>query len=662
MPGFWWARRRKPWIGSRFRRRRRRPYYRRRKRFYKRRRAKPVPRRRRYRRKRKVRRKKKRIHIAQWQPESIVKCKIKGHTVLVLGADGRQNRCYTYNKYETVAPKTPMGGGFGIESFTLRYLYDQYKAHNNTWSKTNSYKDVCRYLGCKFTAFRHPKQDFIIRYDIQPPFTLTKFTHMQTHPYMMLQHKHHKVILSKFSKPNGKLFKTIRVKPPKQTDNKWYFQKEFSKNTLVTISATAANLNYSYLQCCNENLQLNLLYLDINFYQVGNWGLSTFNYLPYHTAVSQKTFYAKSLKQPNGYTIRVDGKNYNDSVSFEKGWFQPPLLQALKFYTNESYNVVLQEAVPINYCIYNPALDEGPGNKIFLHSLTHDTYSVPQDADLIITNTPLWLGLWGFLDWIIQRKTKEYFSSHCLCIVSKALLVTPSATASTVIIPIDRSMQNGKTYFDNEPTLTQKARWFPTIYNQLQTINDIVETGPYVPKLTNDRDSTWELKCKYTFNFKWGGPQVHDPTVNDPQTQGFATTTNLLKETVQVCNPEKQKPETMFHEWDLRRGMLKESAFKRMFENLSSATDVSKSPPESPQKKRQKLLPCLQTQDQKEKEVQECLQELFEENIYQETQDIQQLIQQQHHKQQRLKLSIYKLLTDLKQQQNMLQLHTGCLN
>ncbi len=44
--------------------------------------------------------------------------------------------------------------------------------------------------------------------------------------------------------------------------------------------------------------------------------------------------------------------------------------------------------------------------KYFLHSLTHDTYSVPQDIDLIITNVPLWLGLFGFIDWIIQKKQK----------------------------------------------------------------------------------------------------------------------------------------------------------------------------------------------------------------------------------------------------------------
>lgn len=162
------------------------------------------------------------------------------------------------------------------------------------------------------------------------------------------------------------------------------------------------------------------------------------------------------------------------------------------------------------------------------------------------------------------------------------------------------------------------------------------------------------------FNFKWGGPQVTDPTVNDPEQQGFSTT-NILKESIQVINPEKQKPETIIHEWDLRRGYIKESAFKRMYENLSTSTDVSNSPPDSPQKKKARHLPCLQTSNKKEEEMQTCLQALFKENTYQETNNLNQLIQQQHQHQQQLKLHIYKLLTDLKQTQNQLQLHTGFL-
>nr|UHM27012.1 MAG: ORF1 [Torque teno midi virus] len=661
MPGFWWRRRRKPWIGRRFKRRNR--FWRKKRRVYKRRRAYYPPRRRRYRRRRKkVRRKRRKIHIQQWQPESITKCKIKGFSVIVLGADGRQSRCYTNNKMETVAPKTPMGGGFGIEQYSLQYLYTQNKAHNNIWTTTNDYKDLCRYMGCSFLFFRHQTQDFVVQYDIQPPFMQTKYTNMQAHPYMLLQQKHHRVILSKESKPNGKLTKRIKIKPPKTTENRWYFQKLFAAQPLLTLTASACNMNYSYLQCCNENVQLNLLYLDLVIYTDGSWGNNAGAYKPYHTAPTTKTYYCKSLTNQKGYQFNLNADTYANSISYNSGWFAPPLLQAIKFYTNNTYTNVSQDAVPLNYCIYNPALDDGQGNAIYLHSLVAQQYTMHHDPDLFITNTPLWLGLFGFLDWIIQKKGKEYLKLYCLCLRSKALLKASQATASEIIIPIDKAMQNGNNFFDVPPSSTQKALWFPTLEHQLQTINDIVETGPYIPKLTNEKLSTWELKAKYIFHFKWGGPKVYDPTINDPAKQGFETTGDMLTKTVQVCNPEKQKPETIIHQWDLRRGLIKESAFKRMYENLSSSTDVSESGAESPQKKKKKLLPCLQTQEEKENEVQACLHSLYKKDTFQETSNLQELIQQQQQQQEQLKHNIYKLLTNLKMKQNLLQLHTGILD
>nr|UHM27017.1 MAG: ORF1 [Torque teno midi virus] len=661
MPGFWWRRRNKPWTGTRFKRRKR--YWRKRRKLYRRRRPyKPVRRRRFRRRRRKVRRKRRKIHIQQWQPESIVKCKIRGFTVMVLGADGRQNRCYTNNKFETVAPKTPMGGGFGIEQFTLKYLYTQNKAHNNTWSKSNDYKDLCRYINCKFTFFRHQTQDFIVQYDIQPPFTQTKFTNMQAHPYMLLQHKHHKVILSKQTKTNGKISKTIRIKPPKELETRWFFQKEFAPRPLLTITAAAANMNYSYLQCCNENRQLNILYLDIKLYTVGNWGNNASPYKPYHTAPTAKKWFYTTATSSQRKQLQLDASTYEKSISYNTGWFQPPLLQAVKLYKDASTQVVEQDALPLNFCIYNPALDDGQGNAIYLHSILSEQYTMHHDPDLFITNVPLWLGLFGFVDWIIQKKGKEYLGIYCVCLRSKALLKASQSTATEIIIPIDKEMQAGNNFFNTPVTPAQKALWFPTVHHQLQTINDIVETGPFIPKLTNDKLSTWELKCNYTFNFKWGGPQVYDPTVNDPEKQGFDTSTNIFKTAVQVCNPEKQKTETVFHQWDLRRGQIKESAFKRMYENISSSTDGSTTPEQSPEKKKKKLLPCLQTQEKKEQEVQACLQALFEKNTYQESQDIQQLINQQQQHQEQLKLNIYKLLTNLKMKQNLLQLHTGILD
>lgn len=76
--------------------------------------------RRRFKRRHKVRRKLKKINIQQWQPDSIKKCKIKGYSVLVLGANGRQSFCTTNQIKEYPIPKAPAGGGFGSETISLQ--------------------------------------------------------------------------------------------------------------------------------------------------------------------------------------------------------------------------------------------------------------------------------------------------------------------------------------------------------------------------------------------------------------------------------------------------------------------------------------------------------------------------------------------------------------
>lgn len=122
----------------------------------------------------------------QWQPQSIRKCKIKGHGTLVLGAEGTQMYCYTTEKMKYIPPRVPYGGGFGVEKYTLDYLYEEYTFTNNIWTASNILKDLCRFLYVKFIFFRHPETDFVISYNNQPPFDINKYTFPSTHPHQML--------------------------------------------------------------------------------------------------------------------------------------------------------------------------------------------------------------------------------------------------------------------------------------------------------------------------------------------------------------------------------------------------------------------------------------------------------------------------------------------
>lgn len=227
---------------------------------------------------------------------------------------------------------------------------------------------------------------------------------------------------------------------------------------------------------------------------------------------------------------------------------------------------------------------------------------------------------------------------------------------------IDRDFAFGKLPWDEYLDANSKKLWYPTADKQIQTINDIVCTGPYVPKFYNKIDSTWELPYKYTFFFKWGGPQTGDPHVEDPKTRNDYPVPDKLLQTVQVSNPQKLHTDTILHEWDYRRGLITSSALKRMSENLQIDTDFESDISESPKKKQKisKELPCspkLQTK------VKESLLSLCEEPTCQEQpENLQHFIQQQQQQQQQLKRNILNILTHLKKQQLHLQLQTGNLD
>nr|UHK04699.1 MAG: ORF1 [Torque teno midi virus] len=657
---WWWKRRNKPWYG-RFTRRRKRRWRTTRRRPYQRRtyRRRPRPRRRR-RRRRKVRRKRQTITVKQWQPDSIVKCKIKGSGVMVLGGDGRQMYCYTDEKDTTVPPRTPMGGGFGVEVFSLKYLYEEYKFHNNIWTKTNIYKDLCRYLYCKIIFYRHQHVDFIITYDRQPPFTLNKLTYPSTHPHQLLQHKHKKFLLSTTTNPKGRLTKKFFVKPPKQMISKWFFQSNFCKYPLVEFRATACDFRYSYLGCCNENQQLGIYYLNQGYYQQANWGhAQTSAYQPWATA---PTTYIATYANGTTKNITITTTNYTTSIAYTTGWFQKDLLTATKLVHNSTE----QAHIPINTCLYNLNLDDGIGNAVYLTSIFNPGYDPPQvDSSITIPGLPLWLALYGFYNYIAEsKKTKDFWNTHCVMLKSKALLPYPQTGAANTILPLDKSFVEGYAAYDQPPTNTDKTKWYPTMKSQINTLNSIVEAGPFIPKFRpGELKSTWELKYFYNFCFKWGGPMVTDADVTDPCNQGKYDVPDTMLQRLQIQNPEKIKTESLIHNWDIRRGFIKEKALKRMCDHLSIDTAYQPTISDYQPPKKKRYLPKITAQEEENQEILQCLRSLCEEDTYPETQEenLQLLIQQQQQQQNKLKRNLLQLLADMKHKQRMLQLQTGIL-
>nr|UHK04494.1 MAG: ORF1 [Torque teno midi virus] len=682
---FWWKRRRKPWFGRWRYRKRRYNKYKRRKRIPRRRNRRTTRRRRR--RKYKVRRKKRKITIQQWQPDSIVKCKIKGSSVLVLGGQGTQFRCFTNTATDYPHPKAPGGGGFGSEIISLKWLYQEYLTHNNIWTRSNQYKDLVRYTGCQLTFYRHPTTDFIIAYDLQPPFILNQYSYPELQPQNMLLAKRKKILLSRQTKPNGKLKLKLKIKPPKQMITKWFFQKDFCPYGLVKISATAADFNYSRIGWSSQSQVSTLYALNTEFYQNSNWGQDTGSERGYVNISTQKFPLWFRFKEagkwkwycydPTNTTLKNKyGSAYLRSVSYAHGMFNPRILFSAEVrvggdpiqtedpvQVDQPKDTTLLAMLPLIPLRYNPNADHGHGNCIYLTSIITGKYNKPSiSTNLQFNNVPIWMGFFGYWDFILQHQADKGVYLHSMFVVNCDALETLNQVTKNINYPVvDPEYCQGKLPWDEYLGDTEKQFWYPTANWQKGSINTFVLSGPYVPKYNDQKGSTWELDYSYKFFFKWGGPQVTDPQVEDPCSRNKYPVPDTIQQTVQITNPEKLHTESILHDWDFRRGYVTSTALKRMSEYLETDTDFQSDDSGTPKKKARitKEIPCKL---QKEEKIKKCLLSLCEEPTCQEeTQDIHKLIKQQQQQQQQLRKNILKLMTYLKKTQTCVELQTGLL-
>lgn len=655
---FWWKRRRRWWGNNYYRKRRPyRPKYKRRRRplyRYKRRRTT----RRRRRRRHKVRRKKPALTVKQWQPDKIVKSKIKGTSVIVLGADGTQFKCYTNEADKWTPARTPGGGGFAAEKYTVQYLYEEHRFQKNIWTKTNLALDLIRYLGCKFTVYRHQETDFILTYDRNLPMDVDKFTYMSCHPQIMLLSRHKRLIPSRLTKPHGKNKVTIKIKPSKVVLAKWFFQEHFYKTGLCLIKAAACNFNYAHLGSTAQNKIIALFSLNTSMYANAAWGMAATSWFPYQGFPKNLTYTTAAQKDPVAWRVP---QTYNEQISYDNGFFNYKWLQMTK--TNDTHEQLAKPTIAFRY---NPDIDDGKGTSVWFKSTLNSTYNKPKsDTDLIIEGYPLWLALYGFYDWVqVAKPDQTFLDSYIL--VFECPYVKPYSSHATHYywVPIDATFIKGQAPYNAPLFEADKTKWFPTLKNQQESINAIVKSGPFIPKLGYDRKSTWELHGFYTFFFKFGGTFTTEETLADPSRQGTYITPTLLKERVQIYNPEKQKAATILHGWDYRRGMLTSSAIKRMCTDAETDTDFQTDISEPPQKKK-RTTKVLTYPPQEKQELQACLLSLFEEPSSKEPQEektLQELIQDQKEQQQQLRYNILKVISDIKQQQRLLQLNTGLIN
>lgn len=500
--------------------------------------------------------------------------------------------------------------------------------------------------------------DFVVEYSLQYPLTLNFGDYIDSHPLNILLKKHKIIIPSKKHNPKGKPYVKKKIKPPKQMTNKWFFQDMFSDKPLVLLKAAVCNLTQPVLGPSGENTLITITCLNIHtLFTAGNWANK--NYEPYSTYIPShnKISYTTYRDETKEFTLGTDSK-----IKYTDGWFSPTLMQA------KTINLTTTDKKPpIYYARYNPNIDDGKGNTVYLSSTLSIDFNKPSsDKTIIASNQPLWKLLFGFTDYIIQiKKPAETMNIYYLLIESPYIWGTPSQSKYTLHLPIDMSFVQGRGPYNSLAPDKLKEMWYPTLLHQQLSMNNIVKAGPFIPK-PDPLKANWELHYNSTFFFKWGGAQDTTKQVTDPSKQQDWITPDSIQQTIQAVDPKTQIPQSILHTWDFRRGQITKPALKRMYEYLpiEQIIPTDSDQPTTPKKaKYTSQAPALQ---EEKKEEETCLLSLYEEPICQEPQDqnlqtLQHLIQQQQQQQQTIKHNLLQLLTKLKRTQLNLQLHSGLL-
>uniref|UniRef100_A0AAU7B9F3 Capsid protein n=1 Tax=Samektorquevirus hominid17 TaxID=3160823 RepID=A0AAU7B9F3_9VIRU len=644
-----WKRPRK-W--RRYYKRKRRPY-----RWPRRRRARKVVRRTRYGRHKpttRVRRKKKQfLKLVQWQPEFIRKCKIIGNENLISFGYGRQAYNFTQHVNDVVPNNYAWGGGFFVSVYTLGYLYECLLHYRNIWTTSNDGFDLARYLGAKLIFYRHDICDYVVIYNTSPPMTINKLSYPSCHPSRIMLQRKKIWVPSLKTRPHGKPYIKKFIRPPKLLTNRWFFQEELSKVNLMMLMGTAISTTSPYLSNNTDNncVGINILNTEI-FTNVG-WAATTYNtkfpiYAYYPKEKKMKWIHDLAYNSDSIFwPLYLNGtyNTYKHKTNGEK-----------KDYTSIDDPTTNFQPISITRLLrYQPNRDTGQDTIAWLESNLSDNLEVPRIEAYKIDSLPMWLLLFGFVDYMAKLHPRDdLYNNFTLILHSKFPLgFNFTFDVNSPIIPLSQDFMKGKGEWGSPVDMSLGKYWVPCIKTQLSVINDIVSCGPYIARPTG---KGFDFNMKYKFFFKWGGNIVTQKNILDPSKQKTYPIPRDFLSQIQIKDPEGRAIQTQFHKWDYRRGMLTAKAIKRAMQDTDVTDSSSTDGEEHPRKRKRTGEPEICHQ-----ESSTLLQALqpSEEDIYpQETQetDLQLL---ELNQQQRLQQQLLKQILKLKKKQRYITLLTG---
>lgn len=590
-------------------------------------------------------------------------------------------------KESFVPPNHPGGGGFSVLKFTLSNLYSMHDYCTNWWTESNKDLPLCRYLGCKIKCYQSLLVDYIVKYTNNSQAVSNKLTYPSMQPSMIMMSNNKRIIPSKKTVQRKKPYYTLHIKPPKTLQNKWYFQKDFKDIPLLVLYISTASLNQYYIRTEADNNNINIKSINTKVIRNHNFTMNPWPYKHEGTTTLYLYMYtgAQHIKQistlseiqcqdlipltniinfTDGSSAReakhnwqVPHTTYCQTIGKYTG--NPFMYDHLKFPENylysktgpntfaEKFKSLTQEAkvnqimdgtqsmalTQLNELLietyrYNPFRDDGKNTRIYLLKCSDQIpgWDPPSNHDIILEGFPLWLAIWGYVDFQIKLGAYQNIKTNTMLVIQTD---KTEPKTNIPIVPIDNDYISNKSPYQQDVNPLDAKKWYPQVQYQEQTINSIAQTGPGTTKLY-DKTSD-QVVIKYDFLFKWGGEPAKMINVNNPSKQPSYPIPSDEYKTNSLQSPA-QAIESNLYSFDQRYNTLTTAALERITKDwditnlLSTITETTQE------------LPAIGTFPQETQETQTEKKE--KEKI------LQQLIQHKQ-QQQQLRLGILKLMKEL---------------
>lgn len=557
--------------------------------------------------------------MRQWQPHSIRRLAITGlYQTFFTNPQrvGNNNTLYI----DAIAPyHVPSGGSFSLSQFTLENLFDQHLRLRNWWTHSNTYFPLIRYLGCTITLYYHASIDYIFCYQNNFPMKANKLIYQSTQPSVMQLMRHRIIMPCKHYNTHKKGYKKVRIKPPPQLQNKWYFQQSISDIPLLNVLVSSCSLDRWYTNSHAKTPTIEFTTLNTEIWQLHNFKWQgTYGYQPapnkllfaldngqheqYEKEQFQNLIYlgnafeyqeGQKISTAAGTTWRIKLTEYllsrtkwgnpfmmhylqQDKTVLEAATTWPQIISTLETKFPNTFTVTikqLKDTIPFQELQqpntlpvrYNPYGDKGTDNKVYLLHINEKSQTSwePEDnSQLLSTNLPLWSLTWGLVDWYKRSNIIQTPETHSILVIQ----TTYTNSDLKYIVPLGHDfLDDRSTYFPTDAqiqrTVSDTKNWHPKLSFQLTAITEICKSGPGTPKLPDGISAEGHLK--YKFKFKLGGSPPPMEQIDDPSKQQIWPLPNNFSDSTSLQSPATPFQHYLYH-FDQRGDYLTKKAIKRL--------------------------------------------------------------------------------------------------